>query len=265
MGIYLYHGLFRPYLDLLEGKAKIEFYRAARQRIGTDRTYGVLVAERQVAGVTLPYNTPDLGSEPLFYIDMVSTAEGVNPTPKGLDKDVYDSTYWQSKQVQAVIMPWVPFFSNCDGYDSRMVLYEAFERGGRCELPAYEDIRVVSPVPATGLDPIADRCAPNARFPEITCRFDEPLGADVSGQTRWYDLRAERELFYVTREPIDITDFKRNSTETANPMTWFIRLIEDGSDDLVPATFYPEVWRERFDADGNPIVPTLVEVSFRYY
>lgn len=42
-----------------------------------------------------------------------------------------------------------------------MVLYDVFERGGRCALPPYEDIRIVNPVPSDGLDPVADRCAPN--------------------------------------------------------------------------------------------------------
>ena len=185
--------------------------------MGTDRTYGILISEAQIAGVTMPYNTPDIGNEPLFYIDMTSTAEGVNPQPKELDKDVFDSTFWQSKQVAAVIMPWIPFFTNCEGYDSRMVLYDVFERGGRCELPPYEAIRVVSPIPANGLEPVADRCAPNARFPEMTCRFDEPLDKPIAASERWYELSAERDLFYVTREPIGIEEFKRESDESANP------------------------------------------------
>ena len=50
-----------------------------------------------MAGVTIPYNAPDLGNEPLFYIDMTSTAEGVNIGTRGLDKDIYDTTFWQSK------------------------------------------------------------------------------------------------------------------------------------------------------------------------
>jgi len=265
VGIYLFHGLFRPYLDYLANKVSIEFYRARRQRMGTARTFGILIAQRQMSGVTMPYNAPDVGNEPLFYIDMTSTAEGVNPQPKGYDKDVFDATFWQSKQVQAVIMPWVPFFSNCEGYDTRMVLYDVFERGGRCELPPYEAIRVVSPIPASGLDPVADRCAPNAQFPEMTCRFDEPLDKPIAASARWYELAEERDLFYVTREPIDIELFKRVSPESANPQTWYARHIADGSDDLVPATFYPELWQERTDEDGNPNVPTLVEVNFFYY
>jgi hypothetical protein len=44
--------------------------------------------------MTLPYNTPDVGGEPLFYIDMTSTAEGVTHLGRGLEKDVHDGTFW---------------------------------------------------------------------------------------------------------------------------------------------------------------------------
>jgi len=56
-------------------------------------------------------------------------AEGnkVNPTTKNLDKDAFDVTFWKSKLINAVIMPWIPFFSNCDGFDSRIVLYDLLE------------------------------------------------------------------------------------------------------------------------------------------
>lgn len=120
-------------------------------------------------------------------------------------------------------MPWVPFFGNCEGYDARMVLYDLFERGGRCDLPPYEALRVVSPIPADGLDPVADKCAPNELFPEIKCRYDEPLignetfAAGAGRAPRWYEIAEERALFFVTREPINITQFTRESEESESP------------------------------------------------
>lgn len=122
---------------------------------------------------------------------MTSVAENVNPTTKGYDADPFDATYWQSKQVNAVIMPWVPYFSNCEGYDAHMVLYDVFERGGRCTLPPLDSVRVVNPIPLEGLDPVADRCAPNEQYPELVCRYDEPLDAPDAGSRRWYELTEE--------------------------------------------------------------------------
>ena len=55
------------------------------------------------------------------------------------------------------------------------------------------------------------------------------------------------------------------SEESDNAETAYVRAIEDGSDELVPATFHPELGRRSEDKDGHPIVPTLVEVDFLYY
>lgn len=55
-------------------------------------------------------------------------------------------------------MSWIPFFSNCDGYDSRIILYDSFEYNPNCSLPSYDEIRIVNPIPSNGLNPVADRC-----------------------------------------------------------------------------------------------------------
>jgi hypothetical protein len=67
-------------------------------------------------------------------------------------------------------MPWIPFFSNCDGSDSRTILYDVFEYNQNCSLPTYDEIQIVNPIPSTGWSPVADSC--NL---QITCRYDEPL------------------------------------------------------------------------------------------
>jgi hypothetical protein len=77
-------------------------------------------------GFTIPYNAPDYGNDPSLWLDFVST-DNVNPTTKRTDKDIFDTTYWQSKQINAVVMPWIPYFSNCDGFDSRIILYDVLE------------------------------------------------------------------------------------------------------------------------------------------
>lgn len=87
---------------------------------------------------------------------MTATGPGINPIRKSLDTDVFDSTYWQSRQINAAIMAWIPFFSNCEGYDSRMIFYDLLEYNSQCNLPAAQDIRVVNPIPSTGLSPVAD-------------------------------------------------------------------------------------------------------------
>lgn len=48
-------------------------------------------------GTTMPYNSVDYGNDPNLWLDFVSLAPGVNTTSRNLNKDVYDSTYWESK------------------------------------------------------------------------------------------------------------------------------------------------------------------------
>ena len=81
--------------------------------MNTNYTYGFLISETILEGITLPYNTPDVFEEPNLYLDMTAYSDEINPTSKNLEKDVFDNTFWQSKQINAVIMPWLPYFSNC--------------------------------------------------------------------------------------------------------------------------------------------------------
>jgi hypothetical protein len=117
-------------------------------------------------GITMPYNCVDWGNDPSLWLDFVSLGNITNPTTKRLDKDAFDNTYWQSKQINAVVMPWIPFFSNCDGSDTHIIPFDIFEytintNKSFCNLPKYDDIRVVNPIPSDGMEPVADRCTLN--------------------------------------------------------------------------------------------------------
>lgn len=103
------------------------FYNANRQLMYTNKTFAFLVSKSTSEGITLPYNMPDWGNEPDFYLDMTATGDTINPVRKNIEKDVYDSTYWDANLITANIMPWLPFFSNCEGYDTRIIMFDIFE------------------------------------------------------------------------------------------------------------------------------------------
>ena len=96
-------------------------------------------------------------------------------------------------------MPWLPYFTNCDGHDSHIIFYDLFEYADDCERPAYEDLTIVSPVPSAGFEANADRCSLSLR-----CRYDEDLTFKRSQTVRWYTLQEPARMFYLTREPIGI-------------------------------------------------------------
>jgi hypothetical protein len=198
VGIELYNALFLPYLAQLATKVNIELSSASRQQRGTNHTFAFILNEVQMDGTTMPYNSVDYGEDPELWLDFVSTAPGVNMTSKDLDKDAFDNTYWQSKQINAVVMPWIPFFSNCDGSDTRIIPYDIFEYNintdeSYCTLPKFEDIRVVNPIPTSGLEPIADRCTL-----KLKCRFDEDLSYLRSNTLRWFEILEPKSLFFMT-------------------------------------------------------------------
>jgi hypothetical protein len=78
-------------------------------------TWAMFVSKSITEGITLPYNMPDWGKEPDFYVDMTARGSDINPVRRPIDKDVYDSTYWDAQLITANIMPWLPYFSNCEG------------------------------------------------------------------------------------------------------------------------------------------------------
>jgi hypothetical protein len=149
-------------------------------------------------GITMPYNSIDYGEDPMLWLDFVSQEEGVVMTDKDLDKDAFDNTYWQSKQINSVVFPWIPFFSNCDGSDTRMIIYDLFEYNKNtdqsfCTQPKYDELRVVNPIPTNGFEPVTDRCTLN-----IKCRYDEDLSYLRSSTQRWFEILEAKSLFYMT-------------------------------------------------------------------
>jgi hypothetical protein len=146
-GIYLLHGLFSPYKEYLRNKVSVYLYYSKRSYNQRGLTFGFLISETFLNGITIPYNSPDVENDPSFFLDMTAKV-GLLPN-RGYDKDAFDSTYWQSRQITSAIMSWVPFFSNWEGYDNRILFYDLVEHSEECTLPQTESVKVVNPIPIT--------------------------------------------------------------------------------------------------------------------
>ena len=131
-GISLLHGLFSPYKTYLQNKAFVFIYYSMREVVGEQVNFAFLISSASLSGITVPYNAPNVGGDQSFFLDMTAPI-GLLPS-RGYTKDVFDSTYWQSLQVTTVVMSWFPFFSNCEGYDTKIIFYDIMERDSRCAL-----------------------------------------------------------------------------------------------------------------------------------
>jgi hypothetical protein len=115
VGIGLYHGLFAPYLIYFKDTMSVYIYHTRRALIDTTDIFGFLISDDFLFSITVPFNSPDPQNMPDFFLDMTEKI-GLPPDRRYV-KDVYDTTFWQSRLINSLVMSWVPFFSNCDTYD----------------------------------------------------------------------------------------------------------------------------------------------------
>ncbi|GMH75260.1 hypothetical protein TL16_g06700 [Triparma laevis f. inornata] len=120
-------------------------------------------------------------------------------------------------------LPYLPFFSNCDGYDSYMSISRLIEEHPDCEYVHYDDTLYVSPYPWQQLlNPESDRCqvfiSDSERFDVVTgeelttrtergvyidCKFEESIDT-AAGGLRWYEAEADTVMYRMTKEPLDL-------------------------------------------------------------
>eukprot|EP00953_Heterococcus_sp_UTEX-ZZ885_P016550 9309-Heterococcus_DN1.PRE.2 len=155
------------------------------------------------------------------------------------------------QELETLVLPYLPYFSSCRGYDGHIPIYAALESKA-CHLPGEEDgvsddwwryayppfphqddIHVVGPW-HVGQKPTADYCKL-----EVKCQYEEALAAaDVV--PRWFEAGTGATLFEMIREPITWHNFTgRANTRASLEDTGgaqFIRDIEatGGSDFFVP-------------------------------
>ncbi|KAL4160128.1 hypothetical protein PRNP1_000699 [Phytophthora ramorum] len=124
---------------------------------------------------------------------------------------------------EKMLLPYLPFLSNCMEYDSYTPLFDLFESDS-CQLPAttsetgsygrtwwrrafpplpnQDDIRYVGPLDVAQ-EPTADIC-----MMDIQCNYEEDLPtADVT--PRWFEQSAGTVLYFILREPATLADYLR--------------------------------------------------------
>lgn len=120
----------------------------------------------------------------------------------------------------ALILPYLPYFSNCHEFDSYVPLWAVVESHSECSLPGVSDEypedwwrRRIAPLPhvddvtAVGSTdfwrfyPIADICERR-----LHCTYEEDLSqAEVT--PRWFEADSGTVLFSIVRDPIDFYQY----------------------------------------------------------
>lgn len=199
----------------------------------------------------MPVNSPISG---LNALEISSTSYPTSLSPPNQQLSQSDTsayvTYWTFAQDQSMLyMPWVPFFTNCQGYGDKIFWFDLLEYNKNCVLRTPEETNIVSAIPTTGLQPTADSC--NIK---LQCAFSEPVNL-VTTLTKWWQISDKTTLFYIPSYGVLPNEyFDNRDLETS----YFSTLIDANTDDIVPVNFDSQ----GFQANS---FPSTVILKLEYY
>lgn len=141
--------------------------------------------------------------------------------------DAYFETFQQTSytpgsgynfaQFQDLVIPYLPYFSNCAEYDKYIPLWMIFE-DQQCELPdipygddwyrnkfpALPDVDSIVPVGPWNIlgNPVGDWCQRT-----VSCQYDEDLTVPNANPVRWFEASTGTLLFYLIRRPLNYLNY----------------------------------------------------------
>jgi len=240
----LRHGGHVEFLHTLNESLDIVRQSPSRTEWGTRKFFAAVLSRELLldGNYELPYNMPpgeaDHPGEDSVIIDAVNVSGRFN-APQNVQTDgdqgllkvqTTGKAYWQAKNVDTWAMPWLPYFSQCELFDSHINLWDLFEmpfgvREG-CERYDKEQIRIV-PNLGINFDDLTIAFTPTADNCEfvVKCHYEESMIETDNTYIIWREIkRSEMGLFYLTRNPITYEEFSKQDNKFRE---------EVGGDDLI--------------------------------
>ncbi|CAK0820555.1 unnamed protein product [Prorocentrum cordatum] len=275
----LRHGGHLDALSTLHQSLDIRMFQPFRTEWGTTKFFATVLSRDLLFGrnILLPYNMlPGISAMSGLYdvelnTAMVTDAIDTGDLPNAPQTPYYDdssamdnivtdsSAFWTSTNLETVAMPWLPFFSHCDTFDSHIVIWDLFEqpdynsRGGPRDGCAQYTPETVGMVPTSLVDPttlelVFSPVADNCSF-VVKCRFEESLEDGFFSADPWWDIQEEElDVYYLTETPITFEQFNEQGA-------FFDAQV--GEDSLVPVYIATDEKTARF--------PRKVNFDIKYY
>ena len=248
--IDILHGYYVTAVSLFSGVANYTTHYPNRAYYGGVVQFLALVteADTSTAGVEMPLNIIE-NDQLTVLIDDVN--------PNATFDQIMDTTitaesasYWRlatyaQKASGIVTLPFLPFFSSCEGYDAHVPLSTIFEEPDQCDL--VDPDRTV-PITNFGISisPVSDTCDRS-----IQCTYEETMA--LSSTTRWFELSAGSTMFYLTTQPWGQADFTSPSAST------FLSLV--GGAGAIPVTVVTDLLLNTTQMQ----IPRTVILDIGYY
>jgi hypothetical protein len=150
----------------------------------------------------------------------------------------------------------LPFFSNCRGYGSYVPIFDLFENPQYCSLVPLEKTKIVSQTDFFETA-ISDECSS-----QLLCSFEEDVSKPSTNGVRWFDIKGNQVLFYLSTYPVPYDQI--NLTTTPNLFPGNIEAIAGLFDtsfrgvDVVPV-------RASRDTSGKAGLPRTVAFTVYYH
>ena len=236
--ILLYSGYLLSHKLLFANTTSIYTAQGNRTLYGRHETFAIVLDNS--LSIALPMNLLIIDSYSNYPKYQVNYAYNSNETVRhkgvsGRTVFVPSSLYWRKSQ--QVSLPYLPYFSNCQGYGEAIHLWQLFELSSACNLVPYNEIVPISQY-SFGSYPHADTC----RDIIINCIYDE-IFVDMQPDPRWFEVEGGTVLMYVSKDPLSAKALASG------------RLADTK---LIPVTIAST-------QAGGRVVPAIVHLKFMYF
>ena len=228
-------------------------------------------AYNKTSGI-LPSNDDDGRKEKEDFC-MLDDYEAVYEAEAWWNSDTVEMTTPDNEnRFSAIALPYLPFFSNCDGFDSHISLSRLIEEHPNCTIVSNNETNEVRQISfSKENDPFGDYCM--HQFPMdsfykpvgdgagLQCQFEEQVDS-ASEHFRWFETKAEGALFYITQDAIPSNLF---TTQYGKINGKRMALQQWGrSDQIVHEQTIPVIVSKHFGGLKNTI-PREVTLELQYY
>ena len=181
------------------------------------------------AGLTFNSNR-----EPMLILDDHLVVEERSQWWDSIDSDDYSTSPYLS-------LPYLPFMSNCKGYDSHISISRLLEEHPGCNLVSESETTPIRQYRLFERSPaVSDTCQA-----ELSCLYEEDLTSPRRGK-RWYEASRDQVLFHLTSDAITASEFSAAEVE------------EDGADIVHGWGRGPEIGRQLRDS-SHELIPVRVD------
>jgi len=187
-----------------------------------------------------------------------------DPTPTTPDVD---------SKFSALALPYFPFFSSCDGFDSHLSLSKLLEEHEDCTVLRHNETNQVSQFAITTDNfPKGDYCL--ATFPPLSaldplkegaalhCIFEEQVDS-ASDRIRWYESKPEDTLFYITQDSVPSHMFVARYSAINNNL--FTSRRWGRADELVDGQHVVPVKVDKYHGGMKNAIPRDISLDLQYF